>query len=390
MLTARNALGIDTTATLSVIVDRTLIGLSVEPRVFSPNGDGRARHGDVPVPAVRPGPGVADRAPRHADDRAGLHGPAGAGPADDRVERPLPTRWSASGSTGPRCARPRLSRPLARPCPSQSTGRGPRLRLPGAFAADARGQRAGRRDRRLRREPHGHAAGAWRRAASGSRPAALSRRSARWPAISPGTTAGRSLPVAARRSTGRSGAPGDEQLDEQLGAVDLGAGLDEQRRGASPPGARLGCTLTLIPMPSTTRRPLASARMPAALRPSSRMSFGSLIVGSSPVTAEIASAHGLAGDERELRPAARLDGRLEQDRAEHARRRAARPSCLPRRPRPSVCSSVDGDRALGVLRAEQPLGRSADLGIDIRPAEPAAQAWNHELRSERPGHARLH
>ena len=41
VLTARNALGIDATATLSVIVDRTLIGLSVEPRVFSPNGDGR-------------------------------------------------------------------------------------------------------------------------------------------------------------------------------------------------------------------------------------------------------------------------------------------------------------------------------------------------------------
>ncbi len=41
VLTARNALGIDTTATLSVVVDRTLIGLSVEPRVFSPNGDGR-------------------------------------------------------------------------------------------------------------------------------------------------------------------------------------------------------------------------------------------------------------------------------------------------------------------------------------------------------------
>jgi hypothetical protein len=41
VLTARNALGIDTTATVGVIVDRTLVGLSVEPRVFSPNGDGR-------------------------------------------------------------------------------------------------------------------------------------------------------------------------------------------------------------------------------------------------------------------------------------------------------------------------------------------------------------
>jgi hypothetical protein len=41
VLTARNALGIDTTATVGLIVDRTLIGLSVEPGVFSPNGDGR-------------------------------------------------------------------------------------------------------------------------------------------------------------------------------------------------------------------------------------------------------------------------------------------------------------------------------------------------------------
>jgi hypothetical protein len=41
VLTARNALGIETTATISVIVDRTLVGLRVEPQVFSPNGDGR-------------------------------------------------------------------------------------------------------------------------------------------------------------------------------------------------------------------------------------------------------------------------------------------------------------------------------------------------------------
>ena len=41
VLTARNALGIETTATVGVTVDRTLIGLNVEPQVFSPNGDGR-------------------------------------------------------------------------------------------------------------------------------------------------------------------------------------------------------------------------------------------------------------------------------------------------------------------------------------------------------------
>jgi hypothetical protein len=41
VLSARNALGIDTTATVGVSVDRTLAGLRVEPQVFSPNGDGR-------------------------------------------------------------------------------------------------------------------------------------------------------------------------------------------------------------------------------------------------------------------------------------------------------------------------------------------------------------
>ena len=41
VLTARNALGIETTATLAVIVDRTLAGFRVVPQVFSPNGDGR-------------------------------------------------------------------------------------------------------------------------------------------------------------------------------------------------------------------------------------------------------------------------------------------------------------------------------------------------------------
>jgi hypothetical protein len=41
VLTARNALGVETTATLAVIVDRTLAGFRVVPQVFSPNRDGR-------------------------------------------------------------------------------------------------------------------------------------------------------------------------------------------------------------------------------------------------------------------------------------------------------------------------------------------------------------
>jgi hypothetical protein len=41
VLTARNAIGVETTATLALIVDRTLAGFRVAPQVFSPNNDGR-------------------------------------------------------------------------------------------------------------------------------------------------------------------------------------------------------------------------------------------------------------------------------------------------------------------------------------------------------------
>ena len=41
VLTARNAIGVETTATLAVIVDRTLAAFRVAPAVFSPNHDGR-------------------------------------------------------------------------------------------------------------------------------------------------------------------------------------------------------------------------------------------------------------------------------------------------------------------------------------------------------------
>jgi hypothetical protein len=41
VITARNAIGIETTATLAMIVDRTLAGYRIVPQVFSPNGDGR-------------------------------------------------------------------------------------------------------------------------------------------------------------------------------------------------------------------------------------------------------------------------------------------------------------------------------------------------------------
>ena len=41
VISARNAFGIDTTATLAMIVDRTLASFRVSPQVFSPNGDGR-------------------------------------------------------------------------------------------------------------------------------------------------------------------------------------------------------------------------------------------------------------------------------------------------------------------------------------------------------------
>ena len=41
VLSARNDIGIEATATVAVIVDRTLAGYGIVPQVFSPNGDGR-------------------------------------------------------------------------------------------------------------------------------------------------------------------------------------------------------------------------------------------------------------------------------------------------------------------------------------------------------------
>jgi N-acetylmuramoyl-L-alanine amidase len=41
VLSARNAIGIETTATLAVVVDRTTAGFQASPQVFSPNNDGR-------------------------------------------------------------------------------------------------------------------------------------------------------------------------------------------------------------------------------------------------------------------------------------------------------------------------------------------------------------
>jgi hypothetical protein len=41
VITARNAIGVETTATLALTVDRTLAGYRVAPQVFSPNRDGR-------------------------------------------------------------------------------------------------------------------------------------------------------------------------------------------------------------------------------------------------------------------------------------------------------------------------------------------------------------
>ena len=195
VLTARNALGIDTTATVGVTVDRTLVGLSVEPRVFSPNGDGRLDTATFQFQLNGPAQVSLDPAPRHADDRAVFTGPLEAGPQtiewNGRFRRVVGEREyradlrATSTVTTTQPDRAARSRP-ERAAPA----------APGVFAADVLGQRAGRRDRGLRREPNGRRAAASPRAASGSRPAALSRRSAPSPAISPGTTAGRSRVVA--------------------------------------------------------------------------------------------------------------------------------------------------------------------------------------------------
>jgi hypothetical protein len=129
VLTARNAIGIETTATLAVIVDRTLAGFQVSPQIFSPNRDGRLDPGDAHDPSWQ------------ADARPGLLGTYAGGAAGDRLERALP-------------ARGRRARVSGRPARHLSGGdrqehRGvrdrhdrPAAEAPGSLAASLLGQRA--------------------------------------------------------------------------------------------------------------------------------------------------------------------------------------------------------------------------------------------------------
>src|SRR5580765_8277475 len=99
------------------------------------------------------------------------------------------------------------------------------------------------------------------------------------------------------------------------------------------------CTFTLTPIPSTTRPLRASARMPAVLRPPTRMSFGSLIPGARPVTRAIASAP--ASPATRVSSGSRAVSTGGSSRSEKSRLTPGGDSQLrPSRPRPSVCSSV--------------------------------------------------
>ena len=104
VLTARNALGVVTTATLAVIVDRTLAGFKVSPQVFSPNGDGRLDRTRFKFTLYNPA--RVTLTVRRGKKTVGQvsSGALQPGPQFDRVERPLRPRRSESTSSRPTSA----------------------------------------------------------------------------------------------------------------------------------------------------------------------------------------------------------------------------------------------------------------------------------------------
>ena len=121
-------------------------------------------------------------------------------------------------------------------------------------------------------------------------------------------------------------------------------------RASTQPAPGQAVLPTLIPIPSTTRSP-ASARMPAALRPSTRTSFGCLIVA--PRADRVRDRAG--GDERQLGPAGDRLRRVERDR-EHERR--VGPGAAEAA---AALGLVLGERdgAVRGVRRQHPLGRRA-------------------------------
>ena len=119
-----------------------------------------------------------------------------------------------------------------------------------------------------------------------------------------GARAAREAPAS---SSARSSSRPVSTSSDVAGPVDLRA------------AARSAATLTLTPIPSTTRSSRASARIPATLRPPTSTSFGNLSSGSSPVSAANASAQARAADAGQLGQPLRRDRRPQLERAEQAR-----------------------------------------------------------------------
>ena len=367
----------------AVIVDRTLAGFRSSPQVFSPNSDGRLDTTrfrftlDGPARATsRSAAGSAtvgqvfsgqlQAGPRRS---SGTALPAGVGEHEFRADL-AGRRRSWRRVTSSVRVRDRHDRAACCECVS---------RLDPALLD----QRAGRHDGCLRRHEAVTKRRLQARAIHDSSPAGRTDVRGRRPRLR------RQRRPAAQRTRSRDpvvvGAlePSRSSTRSSTRSTSLPVSSEERRRGRVDAlrQVRRG-TFTLMPIPSTTRPSRASARMPAVLRPATRMSFGSLISGVRPVTCAIASAHGLTGDERQLRKPRGLDRRFEQEREEQAHSGRRQPAA----PEPSAALGLllgQRDGALGVLVSEQPLRRRARVDEEVRMPETArAGRGNHGFRPQ--------
>ena len=185
----------------------------------------------------------------------------------------------------------------------------------------------------------------------------------------------------------------EQDRSEEARAVDGLAELHEQRGRLAVDVRRRSsaATLTLIPMPSTTRSSRASARIPASFLPCTSRSFGSLISASARLRSDTVCRRE-AGDAGQGGKALRL-GRAQVHREEQARARRGEPR-RPRRPR-AVCSSattmplrrIGRQLALGRLaRSRERYGcpkrpwRSGSTCSGSRESRPAPHGLTHLAR----------
>ena len=141
--------------------------------------------------------------------------------------------------------------------------------------------------------------------------------------------------------------------------------------------------MTLTPIPSTTRPSVASARMPATLRPPTSTSFGCLSSAASPVTASIAVRH--RARRRATVSSGQRAGSTARPQLDESSRLvpAGDLPAAPEPPRPSVCSSATATAPSGASDGEQPLRRRRRLDVELLAPEAAAEPRQHGLARRR-------